>query len=122
MFFRDVLQEIVNNIEGCLGSLIIGTDGILVDKVWDSVKQEADFDVLLAEYISLLRSAQRTNDNLGLGVLQELTLIGGMGIFILRVVNENYVIAAVLNPKGNFGRGRFELRRAELLLEKELNI
>jgi hypothetical protein len=28
----------------------------------------------------------------------------------------------ILSPEGNFGRGRYELRRAELLLEKEFVI
>ena len=120
--FREVLQEIVSRTEGCLGSLIMGTDGIAVEKVWQPAGTEANLDVAVAEFTSLLRNARRTNNEMGLGKLQEFTLTTESGIFILRFVSEDYFIAMVLTPDGNFGRGRFELRRAELLLEKELAI
>ena len=120
--FKEVLQAIVNRTEGCLGALIMGTDGIAVEKVWQSAGTEANLDVAVAEYTSLLRNAKRTNDEMGFGKLREFNLVSESGIFILRFVSEDYFIAMVLSPEGNFGRGRFELRRAELLLEKELAI
>ena len=120
--FREVLQGIVERTEGCLGSLIMGTDGIAVEKVWKAATAATNLDVAVAEYTSLLRNARRTNHELGFGKLQEFTLSGESGIFILRFISEDYFIALVLTPEGNFGRGRFELRRAELLLEKEFVI
>ena len=118
--FKEVLQEMVSRTEGCVGALIMGTDGIAVEKVWQSAGTEANLDVAVAEYTSLLRNARRTNDELGFGKLREFNLVSETGIFILRLVSEDYFIAMVLSIEGNFGRGRFELRRAELLLEKEL--
>lgn len=118
--FKEVLQEVIDRTEGCLGSLIVGTDGIVVEKVWNPIVKGSNLDIAVAEYTSLLKNAQRANDNMGLGKLQEFTLVGEMGIFILRLVNDDYSIALILSPKGNFGRGRFELSRAKLLLEKEL--
>lgn len=120
--FKEVLQGMVDRTEGCLGSLIMGTDGIAVEKVWQPAGTEANLDVAVAEYASLLRNARRTNSEMGLGKLKEFSLTSDTGIFILRFVSEDYFIAMVLSPEGNFGRGRFELRRAELLLEKELVI
>jgi predicted regulator of Ras-like GTPase activity (Roadblock/LC7/MglB family) len=120
--FREVLQEMVDRTEGCLGALIMGTDGIAVEKVWQPAGTEANLDVAVAEYTSLLRNARRTNTDMGLGKLREFALTSESGIFILRFVSDDYFVAMVLTPEGNFGRGRFELRRAELLLDKELAI
>lgn len=100
----------------------MGTDGIPVQKVLPASDTGFDFDVAVAEYTSLLRSAKRTNGELGLGKLQEVALTSESGIFILRFVNDDYFIAMVTSPEGNFGRGRYELRRAALLLEKELSV
>ncbi len=122
MIFREVLQKAIDNTEGCLGILIMGTDGIAVQKVWRPEGTEFDFDIAVAEYTSLIRNAKRTNNETGLGKLQEVTLMSESGIFILRFASDDYFIAMVLSPEGNFGRGRYELRRAELLLEKELNV
>lgn len=120
--FREVLQGIVERTEGCLGSLIMGTDGIAVEKVWKSSATKANLDVAVAEYTSLLRNARHINKEIGFGKLQEFTLTGENGVFILRFLSEYYFIAMILSPDGNFGRGRWELRCAELLLEKEFAI
>ncbi len=76
----------------------------------------------MAEYTSLIRSVKRANRDAGLGKLNEITLSGESSIFILRFVGDEYFIGMILSPDGNFGRGRYELRRAELLLEKEFVI
>ena len=120
--FKEVLQRALDNTEGCFGVLIMGTDGIPVEKVWQPDSTATNLDVAVAEYTSLLKSVKRTNKEMGLGRLEEVILATESGIFILRFVSEDYFIAIVLSVSGNFGRARYELRRAELLLEKELAI
>ena len=120
--FGEILQEIIGKTEGCLGAVIMGTDGIAVEKVWQPQATEANLDVAIAEYAALLRNAKRTNSEMGFGKLQEFTLTTDSGVFILRFVGEDYFVALVLTHEGNFGRARYELRRAEFLLEKELVI
>lgn len=100
----------------------MGTDGIHVQKVLPPEGIEFDFDVAVAEYTSLIRSVRRSNNETGVGKLQEVTLTSESGIFILRFVNDDYFVAMITSPEGNFGRGRYELRRAALLLEKELSV
>ena len=120
--FKEVLQRALDETEGCFGVLIMGIDGITVEKVWQPAGTETNLDVAVAEYAALLRNISRTNGEIGLGRLQEMTLTTESGIFILRFVSEDYFIAMVISVTGNFGRGRYELRRAELLLQKELAI
>lgn len=118
--FREVLQEAMTRTNGCLGALIMGTDGIAVEQVWQAAGTESNQDVAVAEFTSLIRNTRRVNGEMGFGKMHEVTLSGESGIFIFRFVSEDYFIAMVLSPDGNFGRGRYELKRAELLLEKEL--
>ena len=119
--FREVLHDVMSRTEGCLGALIMGTDGIVVEKVWQAgAVAETNLEVAAAEFAALVKNARRTGGEMRLGNLLEMTFTGEGGIFILRFVSEDYFVAAILAPDGNFGRARYELRRAELLLEKEL--
>lgn len=118
--FREVLHQAMTNTDGCLGVLIMGTDGIAVEKVWQAAAVDANLDIAIAEYTSLLRNAKRINGDLGLGRLREMTVSSDNRIFLLRFVSEDYFLAMILSAEGNFGRGRYEMRRAELLLKNEL--
>jgi predicted regulator of Ras-like GTPase activity (Roadblock/LC7/MglB family) len=120
--FREVLQDIVRRADGCLGALIMGTDGISVEKVWQPDAAATNLEVAVAEFASLIKNARRANGEMGLGQLQEATFSSDGGVFILRFASRDYFIAAVLSPTGNFGRARYELSRAELLLKKELSV
>lgn len=120
--FKDILQEISDRTEGCLNVLIIGLDGIIVEQAGQEKAEFANFDLIIAEYTSLLRKAAQISGDADLDGLSEMTISNGKGIFILRLVSEDYFLALVLTPDGNFGRGRYELRRAELLLENEFVI
>lgn len=110
----------MTNTEGCLGVLIMGTDGIAVEKVWQAASDEANLDVAIAEYTSLLGRAKRINGDLSLGKLREMTVSTERRVFLLRFVSEDYFLAMILSAEGAFGRGRYEMRRAELLLKNEL--
>ena len=119
--FREVLHRAMTNTEGCLGILIMGTDGIVVEKVWQArLSDEANLDVAIAEYTSLLGHAKRINGDLSLGRLREMTVSTDTRVFLLRFASEDYFLAMILSAEGTFGRGRYELRRAELLLKNEL--
>lgn len=120
--FREVLQDILSRTEGCKGVLIMGFDGIAVEKVWRNQVTDGNYDIAVAEYTSLIKSLKQKNDDTGIGKLNEMTISTDREIIILRVVSEDYFLAMILSDEGNFGRGRFELRRAELLLENELVI
>jgi predicted regulator of Ras-like GTPase activity (Roadblock/LC7/MglB family) len=119
--FKETLQNVVSRTEGCLGALVMGTDGIAVEKFWlpKATEKNLDLAVAVAEYTSLMRNARRTNKELEVGDLKELNLVNEKGIFLMRLLNDDYFVALVLEPNGNIGRGRYELQLAELLLEQE---
>ena len=117
--FKELLESIVESTEGSLGALIMGLDGIAVEKVIGEAGNEANLDVAAAEFTSLVRSAQKSGHDIGLGKLKELTVALESATVMMRLLSRDYFVVLALRPEGNLGRGRYELRKAELQLTKE---
>jgi predicted regulator of Ras-like GTPase activity (Roadblock/LC7/MglB family) len=120
--FKDLLENIIERTEGSLGALIMGTDGIAVEKVLGEAGMDANLDVAAAEFTSLVRGAQRAGTDTGLGGLRELVVSLEGAVLLMRLLSRDYFVVLALNAQGNIGRGRFELRKAELKLAKEFAV
>jgi len=120
--FRELLETILERTEGSLGALIMGTDGIAVEKVLGEAGKDANLDIATAEFTSLIRGAQRAGTDLGLGNLRELVVSFDDSTFLMRLLSRDYFVVLVMTSEGNLGRGRFELRKAELQLAKEFTV
>jgi len=120
--FKEMLETIIERTEGSLGALIMGTDGIAVEKVLGQAGAEANLDVAAAEFTSLVRSAQRAGTDTGLGGLREMVVSLQSAILVMRLLSRDYFVVLAMGPQGNLGRARFELRKAELQLAKEFAI
>ena len=119
MNFKEHLESILGRVEGGVGALIMGTDGIAVEKVLGAAGSDANLDIAAAEFISVVRGAQRASANMGFGPLRELVVTTDQFYFLLRLMAQDYFLVLVLGQGGNLGRGRFELRKAELDLARE---
>jgi predicted regulator of Ras-like GTPase activity (Roadblock/LC7/MglB family) len=119
MNFKEHLETILGRVEGGVGALIMGTDGIAVEKVLRKAGTDANLDVAAAEFVSVVRGAERASANMGYGPLRELVVSTEQFHFLLRLVTRDYFLVLVLGKGGNLGRGRFELRKAELKLAGE---
>ena len=120
--FKELLESIIERTEGSLGALIMGTDGIAVEKVLGEAGMDANLDVAAAEFTSLVRSAQRAGTDTGLGGLRELVISLEGATMLMRLLSRDYFVVLAMNSQGNLGRGRFELRKAELKLAKEFAV
>ncbi len=120
--FRQALEEILERTDGSLGVLIMGIDGISVEKVIGEDGADANLDVAAAEFTSLVRNAQRTGSDTGLGNLRELVVSLEESTIVMRLFNREYYVVLAIRPDGNLGRGRYELRKAELKLAQEFAI
>jgi len=120
--FKEPLEAIIERTDGSIGALIMGTDGIAVEKVLADGGDEANLDVAAAEFTSLIRNAQRTGSDVGLGGLTELVLSYESASVIMSLFNRDYFVVLALKPDCNLGRGRFELRKAELTLAREFAV
>ena len=118
--FGEVLDSILNKVEGSLGAVVMGTDGISIEnRVLDP---ETNIETLAAEYSSLLKGTAVTTQEIGLGSIEELVVSSENRIIVIRMVTSDYFVLALLDRTGNIGRTRFELKKAKFILEKELAI
>ena len=120
--FKEALQAIVEKTDGSLGALIMGADGLSVEKFFSEEGVAENLDVAAAEFTSLVRGARRSGKDLDLGELRELVVALGKVTFLMRLFNQDYFVVLAIKPEGNLGRGRYELRKAELLLASEFAV
>ena len=117
--FKESLQTIVEKTDGSLGAVIMGADGLAVEKFFTDEGNESNLDIAAAEFTSQVRSAGRSGKDLDLGGLRELIVALEGVTLVIRLFNRDYFAVLALKPEGNLGRGRYELRKAELVLAKE---
>jgi predicted regulator of Ras-like GTPase activity (Roadblock/LC7/MglB family) len=89
----------------------------------ESVSSDPDLDleVLAAELIAQVRSITENHRELDVGEVQQLSVTTDRLTLMVSSVAADYYLLLVLGPEGNYGRARFELRRARLLLESDLS-
>src|SRR5437867_4906413 len=110
--FKETLESIIERTGGSLGALIMGTDGIAVEKIFGDAGKDANLDVAAAEFTSLVRGAQRAGSDIGLGDLRELVISLEGAILIMRLLSRDYFVVLAIGAQGNLGRGRFEDRKS----------
>ncbi len=117
--FLDQLSRISNRIEGALALSLVARDGMPVESV--SSDPSLDLEVLAAELVTQVRSITENHRELDVGEVQHLSVTTDRLTLMVSSVAADYYLLLVLGPEGNYGRARFELRRARLLLESELS-
>ena len=117
--FKQVLQTIVEKTDDSLGALIMGADGLSVERFFTVEGAAANLDVAAAEFTSLVRNAMRSGHDLDLGELHELVVVLGKVTFLMRLFNRDYFVCLAMKREGNLGRARYELHKAELQLARE---
>jgi predicted regulator of Ras-like GTPase activity (Roadblock/LC7/MglB family) len=118
--FSDLLKKIVERVDGAEAAVILGLDGIIIERA--GADGPVELDLIGAEYSSLLRNSLRTSSDTGLGSLHELLVVTEQATLIMKVLTPDYCILITLHPQANVGRARFELRKAQLLLAHEFAV
>lgn len=119
MSFRSILKTIVEELDGAIGALILGYDGIPIDEY---IKDEThiDMQLLAVEYTSLLKEVKRTVDVLNCGEMEEVSICSGETRVIVSAINNEFFIVLAMKSDGNYGKGRFLLKRSVPQLRPEL--
>ena len=118
--FAELLDSFLNKVEGALGAVVMGMDGISIEKRLSD--NDTNIEALAAEYTTLLRASSATTQEMSLGCLEELIVSAGTRIIAIRMITPEYFLFVLLSKDGNIGRARFELRKAKYALKKELVI
>ena len=110
MAFKAILKTVVEETSGGLGGVVMGYDGIAID---DYLHEGGGVDVqlLAVEYASVLKEIKRTVGVLKTGELEEVSIITEKCSIIVRGINEDFFAALILQADGNFGKGRYLLKR-----------
>jgi predicted regulator of Ras-like GTPase activity (Roadblock/LC7/MglB family) len=117
--FLEKLNTISNRIDGALALSLVAKDGIAVESV--SSDPDLDLEVLAAEMVAQARSISDNHRELEVGEVQQLAVTTDRLTLMVSSVAKDYYLLLVLGPEGSYGRARFELRRARLLLEEDLS-
>lgn len=120
--FSQLLKKIVERVEGSLGALIMGLDGIAVAQVSDQPSVVERLNMVAAAHATLIRNSMRMTSDVGVGALTELTVMSSEMTLVMKLINREYFLMIAIQPDGNLGRARFELRKAQLQLEEEFAI
>ncbi len=117
--FREMLQEIVEGVEGGLGGLLMGLDGIAVDS-YARDGATVDITTIGMEYSGLLGQLRHATEQIDAGAPREIAIRGEKITTIIRILNDEYFVALALAPDGNYGKGRYMLRIIAPKLLREL--
>ena len=116
--FRETLQGIASRVEGVRGLSLIGRDGITLESVGEA--SELRLEPVAAEITGVLKHLMTEETGNDSGDIQQFSIESGDSILVLVAVTSEYYLLVLLSRDGNYGRARFEARRAAAFLEKEL--
>ena len=122
MSFSDTLGGLAKRIEGAVAAIILGIDGIPIERYVTALEPGLDVEMIATELTTLLRRGMHTATDTGLGDLRELVIVTERLTILLRPITPDYFLMLAVLPGGNVGRARYELRKAQLVLEEEFAI
>ena len=117
MVFSEVLQEVSSKVEGSIGYVVMGMDGIPIERLIADRKH--NFDMIATESTTLLRTTQQASEELGAGPLRELSFATAEFTVLAVAITDEYILLGALSKGSNYGKARFYMKRAALRLEKD---
>ena len=70
VMFADLLKQLVTRVDGAIGALIMGLDGIAIEQqIIDPERNDNRLSMIAAAYATLLRNSMRTSSDVGVGQL-----------------------------------------------------
>ena len=117
--YLERLSTISSRIDGALALSLVAGDGMPVESL--SSAPGLDLEAVAAELVAQSRTISQQQKELSVGEVRQLTVAGERMVFLLSTVGRGYWLLAALRPEANLGRARFELKRAVLLFENDLD-
>ena len=117
--FTETLKKIVDNVDGGIGAVIMGVDGIPVDG-YTRRSDKADVQTIGTEFSFIVGQAQKAAMSLDLGKCSDISVRAEQVVLLIHVLNEQYFLATVIESAGNYGKARFLMRMAASELAENL--
>lgn len=108
--FNEILRRVTGDTPGGIGATLMGYDGIAIATELGEAT-ELDIQMIAVEYANVLKEIRNAAGVLAIGELEEVDIQTVRYGFLIRAVTDEYFIALTIRRDGNFGKGRFVLRR-----------
>ena len=118
MTLHDRLESVVRRVEGAQAISLVAKDGMPVDSVWKS--SDLQLEIIAAEMMAQVKFIADSKDNLASGPVHLLSISTDQYTILLGAVSAEYYLLLVLSPTANYGRARFEMRRAGVRFLEEI--
>ena len=100
--FRDTIKKLVDRLEGGVGGVLMGFDGITVDSyAREGLEGVADIQTIGLEFAHLLGQVRRTAQSLNIGLIRELAFRTDKLTVLVQILNKDkdyFVACAFLSP------------------------
>ena len=118
MSFTESLRKVMEDLKEAQGIALVGMDGIVIEEQ----KQDSSMDLqsLGAEWCAVIKQMDKSMSSMEFGSSIELCAQTEKGIILSRRIQEDYFLLLAIQADGNFGKGRYLLRREEINLKGEL--
>jgi predicted regulator of Ras-like GTPase activity (Roadblock/LC7/MglB family) len=110
MSFREDLESICGRIDGAFAASVMGFDGIPIETVEPKPPAGVDVGTLLVEYSSIVSQVRQAAESLQMGKASELSVRTERMVAVVRMLTPDYFAVIAMDPDGNVGRARYELR------------
>jgi len=116
--FKQKLTSVVNNVDGAIGCLLIGFDGIPIDSVYkdEELPQMSAVAIELSNLLDKFRRLQIYD----VGEVNEVSITAGSITALAKVVAEEYLLILALTVDGDVNRGQTMLRLISPFVEREM--
>ncbi|HEY2901669.1 MAG TPA: roadblock/LC7 domain-containing protein [Polyangia bacterium] len=120
--FRENLQKLVSRLDGAVGSLVMGFDGIALDSFTRDGQggQVADLHTVAMEFGHLVGQARGAAERAELGGLREVTIRTDKLTVVMLLLTKDYFLACGIVPTGNVGKARYLVKLAAPQIRAEL--
>jgi predicted regulator of Ras-like GTPase activity (Roadblock/LC7/MglB family) len=117
MVFSEVLREVSARVDGSIGYVVMGMDGIPIERL--VADRRHNFEMIATESTTLLRTTQQASEELGAGHLRELSFATDQFTVLAVAITDEYLLLGAISNESSYGKARFYMKRAAMRLEKE---
>ncbi|MFW5965993.1 MAG: hypothetical protein ACOCV2_00685 [Persicimonas sp.] len=116
--FNQKLTRVVNNVDGTLGCMLIGFDGIPIDSVFPD-EEMPQMNAVAVELSNLLDKFRRLQIH-EIGEVNEVSITLGKVTALARVVADEYLLILAVDAEADVNRGQTMLRLIAPFVEREM--
>ncbi len=117
--FKEHIRSVVDRVDGGIGGVLMGLDGIAVDTYMREGAQ-MDVNTIGMEFSFILTQVKKAGQILELGNIREFSIKAEKLLLVIRMLTDDYFLAVAMTADGNFGKARYLMRLAEPRLTAQL--